>query len=157
MRNCIAKGIYSGFIATFALSLLMVMKAMLGLLPKMNAIKMLATMAHGFVGTPVVPIVGWVLHFIIGAIVWGALFSLLYDRIPTHSPRIKGILFATVAWLLMMVAIMPMAGAGLFGLHLGIGAPIATLVLHWVYGIVLGLVYGKLTASNRLIGTQTHA
>lgn len=156
MRNHITKGIYAGFIATIALSVLMVLKALMGMLPKMNAIKMLASMAHGYLGTPIVPLVGWLLHFIIGSVVWGILFALVYDRIPAHTPPGKGLLFGTAAWLLMMNMIMPMAGAGLFGLHLGIGAPIATLVLHWIYGIVLGMVYGKFTTA-RLIDTHTHA
>jgi hypothetical protein len=90
MKSSVVKGIYAGFIATIALSVLMVLKSMLGMLPK------------------------------------------------------------------MIVAAIPMAGAGLFGLHIGPAASIATLVLHWVYGAVLGAVYGRLTTSN-LIGTHSHA
>jgi len=56
----------------------------------------------------------------------------------------------------MMIMVMPIAGAGLFGIHLGMGAPIATLVLHWVFGAVLGAVYGKLTTPH-LVATHTHA
>lgn len=156
MKNPIAKSIYAGFIATFALSVLMVIKAKMGMLPNMNAIKMLASMAHHFIGVPVLPVVGWVLHFLIGSVVWGILFALFYDRIPAQAAPVKGILFGTLAWILMMVMVMPVAGVGIFGLHLGIGAPIATLVLHWVYGAVLGLVYGKF-ASAGYIGTHTHA
>ena len=37
---------------------------------------------------------------------------------------------------------MPMAGAGFFGSQLGMMAPLATLVMHWIYGAVLGGVYG---------------
>ena len=155
MINSIYKGVFAGFIATVALSALMVLKAMMGMLPQMNAIKMLAAMAHSFMGTPVIPVVGWLLHFIIGSIVWGFLFALLYERIPTQTPAVKGLIFGTAAWLLMMIMVMPMAGAGLFGLDLGIGAPIATLVLHWVYGAVLGTAYGRLTASS-LVVAHTH-
>jgi hypothetical protein len=42
-----------------------------------------------------------------------------------------------------MVAIMPMVGAGLFGLALGVMAPVMTLVLHLIFGAVLGWVYGR--------------
>lgn len=156
MTNCIYKGIFAGFIATVALSALMVLKAKMGMLPEMNAIKMLATMAHGFIGTPLTPVVGWLLHFIIGSILWGILFAILFERIPGQQPAIKGLIFGTAAWLLMMIMVMPMAGAGLFGIHLGMGAPIATLVLHWVFGAVLGAVYGKLS-TPRLVATHTHA
>jgi len=51
--------------------------------------------------------------------------------------------FASGAWLVMMVMLMPMAGAGAFGLQLGLMAPVATLILHWIYGAVLGAVYGS--------------
>jgi len=57
-------------------------------------------------------------------------------------------MFGTAAWLLMMIIVMPMAGAGLFGLGIGIGAPIATLVLHWVYGAVLGLTFSSLAGHS---------
>ena len=44
----------------------------------------------------------------------------------------------------MMLAVMPMAGAGFFGMNLGMVAPIMTLVLHVIYGAVLGGVYAAL-------------
>lgn len=157
MGTHIGKGIFAGFIATLALSVLMVLKGMMGMMPDLNAIKMLTTMAHGFIGTPAVPLVGWLLHFMIGSLAWGILFALLFEHIPGTSSTTKGLMFGTAAWLLMMVMVMPMAGAGLFGLHLGIGAPIATLMLHWVFGAVLGAVYGKSAATRRLTVTHTHA
>jgi uncharacterized membrane protein YagU involved in acid resistance len=156
MGTRIGKGILAGFIATIALSALMIIKTAMGMMPHLNAIKMLSTMAHGFIGTPAVPLVGWVLHFMIGSLAWGILFALLYDHIPLRSSTGKGLAFATAAWLLMMVMVMPMAGAGIFGLHLGVGAPVATLILHWVFGAVMGAAYGKLAASHPA-ATYTHA
>ncbi|CAB3803547.1 hypothetical protein LMG28614_05846 [Paraburkholderia ultramafica] len=50
---------------------------------------------------------------------------------------------------MMMIIMMPMAGAGLFGMALGMPAPVMTLVLHLVFGAVLGLVYGA--RGSRLI------
>lgn len=38
---------------------------------------------------------------------------------------------------------MPMAGKGLFGMHIGIMAPTMTLVLHLIFGAVLGWVYDR--------------
>lgn len=156
MTNRIVKGIYAGFIATVALSALMILKAAMGMMPQMNAIKMLAGMAHGIIGTPLTPVVGWLLHFMIGSLLWGILFGALFKRIPTQTAITKGLIFGSAAWLVMMVLVMPMAGAGLFGLHLGLGAPIATLVLHWAYGVVLGAAYHKLD-SDRLVTSHTHA
>lgn len=44
-------------------------------------------------------------------------------------------------WLMIMIGPMPMpmSGAGLFGLQLGMVAPIITFVLHIVFGLVMGM------------------
>ena len=145
MNAPIVRGMLAGFLATIALSVLMVLKAAMGMMPAMNAIKMLTAMSHQILGTPASPLVGWVIHLLIGTVLWGFLFSLIHDHLPGGDVA-KGLVFGTAAWLLMMILVMPMAGAGLFGLHIGLGAPIATLVLHWVYGAVLGLAYKRLSA-----------
>ena len=142
--NRYTAGIVSGFVATVVLSIMMVIKAAAGLMPHLNVIAMLAGMAHQKFGMPASPLVGWVLHLFIGTVVWGLAFAALYKVIPGTKPWLKGVLFAIGAWLLMMIGPMPMAGAGLFGLKLGMPAPIMTLVLHILYGVVLGLVYQKL-------------
>ena len=131
------KAIMAGFIATIVLSLLMVLKTVIGLMPQMNVIKMLARM----LGTG--PLGGWLAHFVIGSIAWGIGFVVLFRFLPGKAPWLKGAIFAIGAWVLMMLIIMPMAGAGLFGVHLGIMAPIMTLVLHIVFGVVMGAVYGR--------------
>ncbi len=133
----IKAGIISGFIATVVLSILMVVKAKMGVMPDLNAIKMLA----GMMGTPL--IMGWVAHFMIGSIIWGVLFALLVDRLPGGIIS-SAIIFSIGAWFLMMIGPMPMAGEGLFGLHLGVMAPIATLILHIIWGLVLGFSYKRL-------------
>ncbi len=148
----IGKTMIAGFIATVILSALMIAKMLMGLMPELNAIRMLTAMAHGMLGTPATPIVGWLLHFFIGSVLWGGLFALIGHRLP-GGPIARGAVFGTLAWVLMMVLVMPMAGAGLFGLHLGLMAPVMTLVLHLIYGAVLGLASDRLTQA----GAPTHA
>jgi hypothetical protein len=133
----IKAGLISGFIATLVLSAIMVLKAKMGLMPDLNAIKMLARMLHG----PL--IMGWAAHFMIGVVAWGILFALLVDKLPGGVIS-SAIVFSIGAWLAMMLGPMPMAGAGLFGLHIGIMAPVATLVLHLIWGLVLGISYKRL-------------
>lgn len=157
METNMGKGVLAGFIATVVLSAVMLLKGMMGMMPEMNAIKMLTAMAHGFMNTPAVPIVGWLLHFVIGSVVWGMLFAVLIRHIPGRSSTVKGLVFGTAAWLLMMIMVMPLAGAGLFGLQLGMGAPVATLVLHWVFGAVLGAVYGGFVPVRHMEGRHHHA
>ena len=37
-----------------------------------------------------------------------------------------------------------MTGAGLFGLELGVFAPVVVALFHLAYGAILGAIYGKL-------------
>ncbi|AML53031.1 DUF6789 family protein [Falsihalocynthiibacter arcticus] len=135
-------GFLAGFIATAVLSVLMVMKGVMGVMPELDVAAMLA----GMIGAPV--IVGWIAHFMIGTIAWGGGFAVLYDMIPGRSAVQKGIVFGIADWLGMMIVIMPMAGAGLFGLGLGMMAPVMTLVLHIIFGAVLGAVFANRTQAE---------
>lgn len=132
----IGKGMFAGFVATLVLSAFMIMKQMMGMMPDLNVIKMLADMS----GAPSL-LAGWLMHFFIGTAVWGTAFAVLQPRIPGGSTVVRGIMFGIAAWLLMMIMVMPMAGAGLFGLRFGLAAPVMTLLLHIVFGATLGAVY----------------
>jgi hypothetical protein len=141
----IVRGTLAGFIATIVLSLLMLVKQALGVMPGLDVIGMLSA-AVGASN----PFAGWTIHFIIGSVAWGALFAALYPVLPGPFWR-RGVDFGIGAWLGMMLFVMPMTGAGAFGLKLGITAPAATLVLHIIYGAVLGVLYGSMARvrSNR--------
>ena len=128
-------GLVAGLAATIVLSILMIAKSMMGLMPGLDVIHMLAAM----MGTPL--LVGWLTHFMIGTVAWGGGFALAYDAIPGNSAVTRGLVFATGAWAAMMMIVMPIAGAGLFGSHLGPMAAIMTLLLHLVFGAVLGGTY----------------
>lgn len=138
--NKITAGLVAGFVATVVLSVMMLAKSMMGVMPELDVIAMLSTM----MGAPAA--MGWLGHFIIGTVAWGGGFVLLYGLIPGGSALIKGIVFGIAAWFGMMIMVMPMAGAGLFGMAFGIMAPMMTLVLHVIYGAVLGAVFRMLVA-----------
>ena len=137
----IGAGILSGFAATVALSILMIIKSTMGVMPDLNAVKMLAGMMNAS------PVMGWVAHFMIGTVIWGTLFAFVVNNLP-GGVLSSAIIFSIGAWLLMMIGPMPMAGAGFFGLHIGVMAPVATLMLHVVWGIVLGLTYVRLSVAR---------
>lgn len=132
------RGIGAGFAATLVLSMIMVAKGMMGLMPELNVIAMLSAMMQS------APIIGWIAHFMIGMLAWGVGFVLVSRILPGKTNLAKGISFGVGTWVMMMLVIMPMAGAGLFGLNMGMMAPVITLMLHVIYGAVLGSVYGKL-------------
>ncbi|WDR06298.1 hypothetical protein PSQ90_02200 [Devosia rhodophyticola] len=133
--SVIYKGFVAGFVATVVLSALMVMKSMMGLMPGLDVTAMITNM----LGLQSVAF-GWLMHFIIGTMIWGGAYALIRARLP-GGPAVSGMVFGAGAWLMMMILVMPMAGAGLFGLNMGIMAPVMTLILHLVYGAVLGLVF----------------
>lgn len=143
------KGAVAGFVATVALSGLMVMKSAMGLMPELNVIRMLGQMS----GTG--PMGGWVIHFLIGTVAWGLLFVALNPNLP-GAQWLKGVVFGIGAWILMMLIVMPMAGAGLFGLNIGIMAPVMTLVLHMIFGAVMGGTYGWLLSVDDRVGAPAH-
>ncbi len=144
--NNIGKGVIAGFVATVVLSIVMLMKSAMGLMPKLDIISMLS----GMMGSG--PAMGWIAHFMIGSVFLGALFALFGPNLPGGSLWLKGVIFGVGAWLVMMVVVMPMAGAGVFGMNLGIAAPVMTFMLHVIYGAVLGGVYAAL--QNREHGHQ---
>ena len=137
--NKFGKGMAAGLVATIVLSALMVMKTLMGFMPELGLPKMIA----GMMGMPDAPLVGWAIHLMIGVVLYGAAMALLDARLPGHSSVGHGMLIAGAGWLLMMVMLMPMAGAGLFGMKMGLMAPMMTLVLHLIFGAVLGWFYGR--------------
>lgn len=136
----IGKGMIAGLAATVVLSALMVMKSLMGIMPMLDLPKMIA----GMMGAPDSPMLGWGVHFMIGIVGYGIAMALLHERLPGDSATAHGTLIGLAGWLVMMVMIMPMAGAGLFGMSMGVMAPVMTLVLHLIFGAVLGWTYGKL-------------
>lgn len=132
----LGRGLLAGFVATIVLSGFMLIKHAMGLMPQLNVIVMISRIMRA----PLV--VGWIMHFTIGTVLWGLLYAWLNPRLA--GPQwLRGMEFASGAWLVMMVLLMPVAGAGAFGLKLGMLAPVATLILHWIYGAVLGAFYGS--------------
>ena len=146
--NTYVRAMIAGFVATVVLSALMLIKSMMGVMPELDLPTMLAGMAHDMMGLPANPTIGWALHFMIGTVVWGIGFALLYKVLPGGGAVGNGIVFGALAWVLMMLIPMPIAGAGLFAMKMGMMAPVMTLVLHLIWGAVLGATYGALGRST---------
>lgn len=136
--NKLLKGIIAGFAATVVLTLMMFVKGVMGLMPALDPVGMIAQMME------LSATIAWVIHFMIGSIIWGGAFALLEPRLPGADLWLRGVVFSVGAWLIMMVVMMPMAGTGFLGMQLGMMAPVMTLVMHLVFGAVLGVTYGML-------------
>ncbi len=135
----VVNGMLAGLVATVVLSLLMVLKKMVGLMPDLNVIAMLAKQ----MGTG--PLMGWVAHFMIGVVGYGIVYGLIFSKLPLGAHAVRGMALGVVGWLIMMVVLMPMMGGGLFGTQMpsGMMVPVATLILHLIFGAVLGVVFSR--------------
>ena len=131
-RDNVFRGIVAGFIATTVISFFMVLKEVARVLYGLDLVGLLS----GLFNAP--EWAGWLLHYFIGSVVWGALFAALVPRLPGSTCVVRGIVFAFGAWLLMQLVVLPLAGANFFGIKYSFWAPAVTLALHLIYGIVLG-------------------
>ena len=136
-RVLIGRGLIAGLAATVVLSIVIVLKQALGVLPQLSTISVLAQMV-GYQSLTV----GWGVHFFVGVVLWGPLYAWI-DTKSSFPHWFNGMMFASCMWLAVMLVIMPLLGTGLFGIELGLLTPTATLMLHWIYGAVLGSVFGS--------------
>lgn len=143
----ILTGMVAGLAATIVLSLLMLTK---GWVPQLDLVTMLDGLARTVsrdLQLPV-PMAGWLWHFVIGTLWWGPLFAVLLPILPGRRTWQKGMFFGFGAALLIVLMVVPLAGAGYFHMSLSAMQPIVTLLLHLVYGGVLGAVFGRLASRS---------
>ena len=144
MMSRVKNGLIAGFVATAAVSVLEAINIF--------ALKMFdpfpAVVARMF-GMSSNLAAGWALHFVMGTIILGGAFALLYDKLPTKTPAAKGIAFAVGAWVLMLLYItmvIPQARV----LPNGSGSIMVwMLVSHAIFGVVLGQVFHKLQLRDK--------
>jgi hypothetical protein len=134
------RGMLAGLVATLVLSAVMLLKSSMGLWPELNLVRLLTNL--GSIQT----VAAWMDHFIVGVVVWGLMFGAFDALWESRAYWLKGLLFGVFAWLLMMILFMPLTKTGFFGVKIGPAAIYVTLGYHLIYGLVLGLTYGALTA-----------
>ncbi len=105
-------------------------------LPKMDIAAMLGQILGGW--TP-----GMMMHFANGVLIFPLIYAyLLFSRFP-GAPAVKGVTWGGVLWVMAQLIVMPMMGAGVFGLKMGgIMSAFGSLIGHVVYGALLGWIGG---------------
>jgi Family of unknown function (DUF6789) len=130
------KGVIAGFVATVVLSALILLFNAAGVLPELDIVHHIDKLGSIQIAA------AWVDHFIVGTLLWGPIFAAFDATTDEKRPRWqKGLMFGVIAWFLMMIIFMPVIGAGLFGLRLGIVEPVGMLGLHLVYGLAIGVTF----------------
>jgi len=70
------KGMIAGFVATLALSGLLLLKSTMDLVPELNIIRLLTNLGS------ISAVQAWMDHFIVGVVVWGLLFGAMTRSAP---------------------------------------------------------------------------
>ena len=130
------KAIIGGIAGTIAMTLMMMYMA-----PMMTGMPMdIAGMLGGMLG-------GWTMGMIAHVVMGVIIFPLAYVLIAYHfiagPPLVRGLVFGIMLWLVAVVIVMPIAGAGVLMSNVGgMMAVIAALIGHLVYGGLLGAIAG---------------
>ena len=136
------RGAIAGCIASLVLAGIFLLKSSYNFMPEINIIRLLMNLGGGNLSQGS----AWADHFIVGTLIWGLTFGASEGLAERPAYWLKGVIFGVIAWALMMMAFMPLAGSGFFGAKIGPSVAVGMLVLHLVFGAVLGAAYGVLTA-----------
>jgi hypothetical protein len=135
MNTNIKRGFGYGLLATLGMTLLMLTGTALQLSPMPMPVPIaLARWAFGALPMPALVILGMLAHFLYGGLVGSMLAWLLKDRVNIWL----GFGWGVLLWLGMELVFLPLLGWGLFGSAITPRIAMATLVLHLIYGGVLG-------------------
>jgi uncharacterized membrane protein YagU involved in acid resistance len=136
MRPNIGRTILGGFFGTLAIPLLMYKGAPMMGLPKMDIAAMLGQVLGGWTTE-------MMMHIVNGVVIFPLIYAyLLFARLP-GAPAVKGMTLGVALWVMAQLIVMPMMGAGMFGLKMGgIMSAFGSLIGHVIYGALLGWIGG---------------
>lgn len=131
----VGRGLGWGVAATVAMSALMLLGVATGLspMPKPIPAAIAGKLTGGALPKPALMGLAVVLHLGYGAF-WGAVFAAAARKVTVA----RGLLVGAGLWVIMGLLVLPWLGWGTFGAGVTPKIAVATLVLHLVYGAVLG-------------------
>ena len=145
-------GVLAGFLGTFAMTIVLVAAYWLASSIGRAEGGTVQRWSWALVNNPVAERTADGVVLAIGAnLAMGLLLALVYARYAEprlHGPSWwRGMQFALIPWLLSLVVFLPLMGGGVLGMDVGAGPlPIlGNLILHLVYGAVLGISYAEAT------------
>lgn len=141
--------VISGFVATTAMAVAALVAYVLALGLGAPAGSTFARWLYALTHNPVTDAARSSLLLAVGlnfaaGIVWALIFAAdANDRLIALPGWARGVVFALPPWVLSLVVFLPLVGGGFFGARIGAGPlPIlGNLVLHLVYGAVLGAMF----------------
>jgi hypothetical protein len=148
--NTFVLALLAGFVASVAMVLAFAVAFVAALVLSRLPIPLLASWFRGLTSNPFIDSAGPNLYaataiFFAGGLIWALLYALVFEQRLQGKPWERGVLFAMIPWLFSLVVFMPLVGGGFLGFSLGAGPLpiIGNLILHVVYGAVLGTIWGS--------------
>jgi len=148
--DCLRAGVLAGFLGTFAMTIVLVAAYWLASsIGKVDG-STVQRWCWALVNNPVAERTADGVVLAIGAnLAMGLILALAYARYA--EPRLsgpswwRGMEFALIPWVLSLIIFLPLMGGGPLGMNIGAGPLpiIGNLILHLVYGAVLGGAYAE--------------
>ena len=145
MMSRVKQGIIAGLIATATVSVIEAINLFL-----LKLVVPFPEVIARMVGLPGNILAGWALHFVIGALIMGPAFAWLYPKLPTNTPITRGILFAVACWLGLLVFISMSGNLAILAGSKGFDIFAFMLFTHMIFGGVMGSVFARLLAREKL-------
>jgi hypothetical protein len=128
MNGMSGKLILGGVAGTAAMTMMMMLIA-----PMMGV--------HMDIAASLAWMVGMVIHLMMGILIYPLVYGILLRRYLPGSALVRGLIWGSIFWMMMELAVMPMIGAGVLGLNgPGMMGAVAALMAHLVYGGLLGWI-----------------
>ena len=133
----------AGLIATAVMTALLLVEPSVGL-PKIAIGQILSTsLGLASAHLPSGPVVGWIIHFIIGAVL-ALLYAAVFEPRLPGGALARGLIYGVLVFVAAQVVFMPLVGGGFFSR--GDGQLLTgSLLGHLVYGGLIGWIYGGTT------------
>ena len=139
-----ARAVAAGMVGTAAMTALLLIEPSVGL-PKIAMGQIVSTsLGLASASLTIGPIVGWVIHFLVGVTLALVYAAFVMRRLP-GSALVRGLLYGAVVFLVAQLVFIPLAGMGVFSrgdFELLAGS----LLGHLVYGGLTAWIYGDPTA-----------
>lgn len=146
----IVLALLAGFVASVAIVVAFAVAYPAALVLSRIPIPILSSWFHGLTSNRLIDVASPNLYaatalFFVGGLLWALLFTIVAEPRLSGKPWERGVKFSLIPWAFSLIVLMPLVGGGFLGLDLGAGPLpiIGNLILHVVYGAVLGIILGS--------------
>ena len=147
----LATGAGWGALATVVMSALMIAGTLTGIspMPKPIPVALVAHTLGGGLPMPALIALGALAHLAYGAAAGAILAGLI-----RHVTLANALGYAVLLWALMNLVWLPYLGWGLFGTAVTPKIALATLILHLLYGLTLGLLLDRTRTTHHTLAAR---